>query len=92
MAGEAREPLIGIPPRHPPRPFSRNLLMALSESPPLLDILRNRFGLDGFRPGQAAILSSVLAGNATGAGMPAGSGQSLCYHLPAPARVGPCGV
>ena len=37
----------------------------LSDSPPLLTILRERFGLDGFRAGQAEILSSVLAAKDT---------------------------
>ena len=62
--------------------------MPPSDSPPLLTILRTRFGLDAFRTGQAEILSSVLAGKDTVAVMPTGSGKSLCYQLPALARGG----
>ena len=62
--------------------------MPLSDSPSLLTILRTRFGLEGFRTGQAEILASVLAGKDTVAVMPTGSGKSLCYQLPSLAREG----
>jgi ATP-dependent DNA helicase RecQ len=45
--------------------------------------LRHRFGLEELRPGQEAVIRSVLAGRDTLAIMPAGAGKSLCYHLPA---------
>ena len=45
--------------------------------------LRTTFGFDAFRPGQAEIVSAVLAGRDVLAVMPTGSGKSLCYQLPA---------
>ncbi len=41
------------------------------------------FGYDDFRPGQAEIISAVLAGGPVLAVMPTGSGKSMCYQLPA---------
>jgi ATP-dependent DNA helicase RecQ len=45
--------------------------------------LRDRFGLDSFRPGQEDIIRAVLEGRDTLAVMPTGSGKSLVYQLPA---------
>ena len=50
---------------------------------PLLKIMREHFGLENFRKGQADILASVMAGHDTLAVMPTGGGKSLCYQLPA---------
>jgi ATP-dependent DNA helicase RecQ len=44
--------------------------------------LRETFGLDKLRPGQAEVMRSVLEGNNTLAIMPTGAGKSLCYQLP----------
>src|SRR3712207_3162034 len=45
--------------------------------------LKSVFGYDDFRPGQAEIISAVLAGRDVLAVMPTGSGKSMCYQLPA---------
>jgi ATP-dependent DNA helicase RecQ len=45
--------------------------------------LRDRFGLESFRPGQEEIIRAVLDGRDTLAVMPTGSGKSLVYQLPA---------
>jgi ATP-dependent DNA helicase RecQ len=44
--------------------------------------MRSLFGVDAFRPGQEAVIRSVLQGTDTLAIMPTGSGKSLCYQLP----------
>ena len=46
-------------------------------------LLREVFGFDGYRPGQAEIVDAVVAGRDTLAIMPTGGGKSLCYQLPA---------
>jgi len=46
-------------------------------------LLEEVFGYDDFRPLQAQIIASVLAGQDTLAIMPTGSGKSICYQLPA---------
>jgi ATP-dependent DNA helicase RecQ len=46
------------------------------------------FGFADFRPGQSAIIETVLAGADVLAIMPTGSGKSLCYQLPALLRDG----
>src|SRR4249920_1693058 len=50
--------------------------------------LRSTFGFEHFRPGQGAIIETVLAGADVLAIMPTGSGKSLCYQLPALLRDG----
>ncbi|KAA9006980.1 DNA helicase RecQ [Histidinibacterium aquaticum] len=51
-------------------------------------LLRDVFGFDAFRPGQAEIVEAVAEGRNTLAIMPTGGGKSLCYQLPALMREG----
>jgi ATP-dependent DNA helicase RecQ len=45
--------------------------------------LKSTFGFDNFRPGQLAIVRTVLAGRDCIGVMPTGAGKSLTYQLPA---------
>jgi len=58
------------------------------QPPDLLDILRNRFKFQDFRPHQEAVCRSVALGHNSLLVMPTGSGKSLCYQLPGIARGG----
>ncbi|WP_414676462.1 RecQ family ATP-dependent DNA helicase [Longimicrobium sp.] len=46
-------------------------------------LLRERFGLPGFRPGQERVIRAILERGAALAVFPTGGGKSLCYQLPA---------
>jgi ATP-dependent DNA helicase RecQ len=45
--------------------------------------LRDRFGLEEFRPGQVEAATAMLTGRDLVAVMPTGAGKSLCFQLPA---------
>jgi ATP-dependent DNA helicase RecQ len=51
-------------------------------------ILRDVFGFDDFRDGQAEVVQAVAAGQNVLAIMPTGGGKSLCFQLPALMRDG----
>ncbi len=45
--------------------------------------LKEKFGFDHFRPGQAEVIGHLMAGRSAAAVFPTGGGKSLCYQLPA---------
>ncbi|HEX5724773.1 MAG TPA: ATP-dependent DNA helicase RecQ [Longimicrobiaceae bacterium] len=47
------------------------------------EILRERFGLPAFRPGQREVIGHLLERGGALAVFPTGGGKSLCYQLPA---------
>lgn len=51
-------------------------------------LLREIFGFDAFRPGQAEIVDAVTTGENVLAIMPTGGGKSLCFQIPALSRSG----
>ena len=48
-----------------------------------LAVLQHYYGYKAFRPAQAEIISSLLAGRNTVAIMPTGAGKSVCFQVPA---------
>ncbi|TPJ34158.1 DNA helicase RecQ [Mesorhizobium sp. B2-8-3] len=46
-------------------------------------VLKDVFGFDDFRPGQASVIEALLSGRHVLAVMPTGAGKSLCYQVPA---------
>src|SRR4030081_351467 len=46
-------------------------------------LLRSRFGLSEFRPGQREVIDALRTHNSALAVLPTGGGKSLCYQLPA---------
>jgi ATP-dependent DNA helicase RecQ len=47
-----------------------------------VDVLRQTFGYDAFRPGQEKIINAVLAGKDCIGVMPTGAGKSLTFQIP----------
>lgn len=45
-------------------------------------LLQKHFGYTSFKPGQAKVIDSLLAGGDTLAIMPTGAGKSVCYQVP----------
>src|SRR5579862_5908454 len=48
---------------------------------PVRRVLKDVFGFEDFRPGQEAVMTTVLAGRPVLAVMPTGAGKSLCYQV-----------
>ncbi|KAA3628896.1 MAG: DNA helicase RecQ [Proteobacteria bacterium] len=57
-------------------------------TPKSLDILRDVFGYNTFRPPQEQVIDRLIAGGDALVVMPTGGGKSLCYQIPALARPG----
>ena len=60
-----------------------NQPLAQISGDPKRRILKDVFGFDDFRPGQAAAIDTLLSGRPVLAVMPTGAGKSLCYQVPA---------
>ncbi|MDE0010035.1 MAG: ATP-dependent DNA helicase [Candidatus Poribacteria bacterium] len=65
----------------PPRDDKLPLPQTLTQTP--LEILKNVFGHEGFRPFQEEIIKHVLNRQDALIVLPTGGGKSLCYQLPA---------
>jgi ATP-dependent DNA helicase RecQ len=57
--------------------------VALTDTVDPAALLRQRFGLVSFRPGQREVIDALLTRGAALAVFPTGGGKSLCYQLPA---------
>ena len=47
------------------------------------ELLSRHFGYRDFRPAQAPVVESILAGTDTLAVLPTGAGKSVCFQVPA---------
>ncbi|TSE07598.1 DNA helicase RecQ [Mesorhizobium intechi] len=59
------------------------LAASIRAEDPKRRVLKDVFGFDDFRPGQADVMDALLGGRHVLAVMPTGAGKSLCYQVPA---------
>ena len=57
-----------------------------------VQILKQYWGYETFRPQQEAVIDAVLAGNDVLTLLPTGAGKSLCFQVPTIANGGICVV
>ena len=60
-----------------------NPVIQIPDISPMRRVLKDVFGFEDFRPGQEAVMTTLLAGRPVLAVMPTGAGKSLCYQVPA---------
>ncbi len=63
-------------------------MSALPPDSPAFRVLKDVFGYTAFRPGQEAVIATILDGQNVLTVMPTGSGKSLCFQVPALVRDG----
>jgi ATP-dependent DNA helicase RecQ len=64
--------------------------MQQSQGKKPINVLREYWGYENFRPVQEEIIQSVLAGKDTLALLPTGGGKSICFQVPALCQEGLC--
>jgi ATP-dependent DNA helicase RecQ len=64
--------------------YDARTVVRMTVAPSLIDdLLRTRFGLTSFRPGQREVIDALVERGGALAVFPTGAGKSLCYQLPA---------